>query len=134
MRGRAQLPAGRAGRASRGKLIARLTFDLDLGEDLAAIEEAARFNPGPSGDGARAVLADRPELTDYEASFWDSFWECNTMRPVGMAVSPIPYDAISHYLDDNGIKGADRVILRRIVRRLDNAFCATIRKRDKAAK
>ncbi len=55
------------------------------------------------------------------------------MRPVGMGIAPIPFSAISHYLDEQGLSGTDRQILRRVVRRLDNAFCGAVRKKEKAA-
>jgi hypothetical protein len=55
------------------------------------------------------------------------------MRPSGFGIVSIPFDAISHYCDEHGLSGSDRIIFRRVIRNLDNAFCSTIRKKEKAA-
>lgn len=73
-----------------------------------------------------------PELTEYEASFYRSFWEISTERNFGMAPGPIPMRAIDYYAEREGMGPSDGMILARVIRAMDNAYLTALAKRQEA--
>lgn len=116
-------------------MIARIEFDAGHGSDLFDLERAAQNNDGPVGDMAREILADRPQLTPYEAYFYRAWLELGSARSFGMAPGPIPFPAIITFAKHYGLSRSQTDILIRVVRNIDNAWInATAEKRARASK
>lgn len=109
-----------------------MLFEVEQGEDLASLRDALDLE-GPQGEIAREIMSECPTLTKYEESFWRSFGDIATMRPVGMSAQPIPLDRIVWYAQHHGFSRTDEAILTRVIRNMDSAFLNAIKSKASAS-
>lgn len=64
-----------------------------------------------------------PELPRRLGFYLSAFYELSTSRQMGMAVGPIPFEAIDRYATRYGVRNFER--FRSLIRALDNAWMGT---------
>lgn len=77
------------------------------------------------------ALRDRPRLFPELRLVWDSFWELNESRAIGMDVGPIPISEIAAFCEFVDV--GDRGRFLRLVRSMDRVFLDDVRARRATA-
>lgn len=69
-----------------------------------------------------AVMADAPYLHESLEFHYRAFWQLSTCRQIGMAVGPIPWQAVNDYALRHGIWDADFEHFEACIEGMDAAY------------
>lgn len=75
-------------------------------------------------------LDEKPDIPGLEW-VWMGFWNLSTERQMGMGMGPIPWSAISAYVEWHHIEGEDEYEFRYLINKLDDQFLKFHEPKDK---
>jgi hypothetical protein len=118
--------------SDRGKLKARVNWQLTRSRAASFLERVALTDPGAAEELKRVAMPPEAELPDGAEYLYEAFWQLSTDRyQSGFGVHPIPFTAIDTYARRYEIEGEEFDLLLHSVRSIDEEFIVIMADRIK---